>query len=246
VERVLVGELMDDPGVDPAELARALAYIRGVNRLLFGTRACLHHLERWSRRWPKDAEIRVLDVGTGSADIPLAIVRWARERGRRVHITAIDNHEKTLDVARGRVREAGAEGAIELLSADALTLEARFAPGSFDYAHAGLFLHHLQTPDAGRVLGAMHRLSRRGVIWNDLVRSRWGAVAVHAILVGQPRMVKHDAVASVRAGFTRAEAERMARDVGAPHLRWRTWLLHRFTLAGERPDAWDTRDGDRP
>jgi hypothetical protein len=63
-------------------------------------------------------------------------------------------------------------------------------------------------------------------------------VALRALLVGQPEIVRHDAVVSVRAGFTRREAMDLARRVGIGYARYSTVLLHRFTLAGEKPGAW--------
>ena len=48
-------------------------------------------------------------------------------------------------------------------------------------------------------------LASRGVVWNDLVRSAWAPLALEAILIGQPHIVRHDAHASVKAGFTRDE-----------------------------------------
>ncbi len=109
--RVLVGELMDAPDVDPAQLARALAYIRSVNRWLGGTRGLIAHLARWTRGWNPSEPIRLLDVATGSADIPVAAVHWARARGLRLEVTAIDNHDSTLAQARAYVEEKLGEGA---------------------------------------------------------------------------------------------------------------------------------------
>ena len=98
-------EIMDDPNVDRAQLARSLRFIRAVNRRLGGASAALGHLRRWSAEWPPESVIRVIDIGTGSADIPLAITRWARQSGRRVEITAVDNHPTTLALAREHVNE---------------------------------------------------------------------------------------------------------------------------------------------
>lgn len=229
--RVLVGELMDAPDVDPAQLARALAYIRSVNRWLGGTRGLLSHLTRWTRGWNPAQPIRLLDVATGSADIPLAAVAWARARGLRIEITAIDNHDSTLAQAREQV---GREGAIRLMKLDARAMLAEFGPDAFDFVHAGLFLHHLSDADALRTLAAMNTLASRGLVWNDLVRSPWAPIALEAILIGQPHIVRHDAHASVKAGFTRREALAFASAAGLARVRYSTILLHRFTLTSHK------------
>jgi 2-polyprenyl-3-methyl-5-hydroxy-6-metoxy-1,4-benzoquinol methylase len=235
MQRIVTAELMDDPAAHRDELARSLAYIRGVNRLLGGTRGLLRHLHRWSQRWPKNRPITLLDIGTGSADIPLAARTWADQRGFDLHITAVDLHPTTLDLAREHV--AGREG-ITLVQEDARRLTDRFDPGSFDYAHAGLFLHHLPFIEVLTVLRIMDRLARAGIVWNDLVRSRLSLRVAELLLIGQPNMVRHDARASIRAGFTRAEVLDFAARTGIDYGRYRRLLFHRFTFAGEKHGAW--------
>lgn len=236
MQRLVQPELMDDPSAERGELARSLRFIRGVNLALGGRRALLWHLNRWSKRWPRGRPITLLDVGTGSADLPLAARRWATAWGWDLRITAVDLHPTTLDLAREHI---GDEEEITLVQADALRLDESYAPGAFDYTHAGMFLHHLGQDDVVRCLRMMHRLARAGVIWNDLLRSRLSLVLLAPLLIGQPRMVRHDAAASVRAGFTRAEALAAARAAGIADGRLRSFAVGRFTVVSEKPGAWD-------
>ncbi len=222
---------MDDPAARRDELDRSLRFIRAVNRRLGGTAAALGALRRWSAGWERGRTVRVLDVGTGSADIPLAMCRWARRRNHRLHVTAVDAHVTTLELAR---RHVGDCPDVELVLADARRLTERFEPSSFDYAHAGMFLHHLHDVEVMTVLAAMDRLARFGIIWNDLVRGRVEALAVRLLTLRGPSMVRHDALASVRAGFTRREALDLARRVGLARVAWRRHLFGRFTLTSEK------------
>jgi ubiquinone/menaquinone biosynthesis C-methylase UbiE len=227
---------MDDPNVRRDELALSLRYIRGVNRLLGGESSLLRHLKAWSVRWPRDRPVTMLDVATGSADLPLAAVRWARRAGLQLHVTGIDKHLETLALAHEHIH---GDDAVELRAADALELDRAFAPGSFDYVHAGLFLHHLSDDQAVSVLRQMSTIASKGIIWNDLVRSKHSIRAIRLLTLGMPRIVKHDARVSVLAGFTQEEAEALATRAGidyAPY-SWRLWT-HRFTIAGEKPNAW--------
>ena len=238
--RRLTPELMDDPAVDRSDLDAALGYIRTVNRRLGGVSAFISHLDRWSHRWPKDRTVRILDVGTGSADLPLEAVRWAEKRGLDVHVTGVDLHATTLELAQLHIdQEPSLASRITLECVDAMTLSDRFEPSAFDYVHAGLFLHHLREIQILTVLSMMDRLASRGIIWNDLVRSRVGRAAIHLMTVNKPDMIKHDARVSVEAGFTRSEVMNYARRVDLNYCTYQ-WNLftHRFTLAGERPDAW--------
>lgn len=234
--RRLTPELMDAPDVPRDELANALSYLRWVNRRLGGASALISHLQRWSKHWPKDRPITLLDVATGSADIPLAAVAWARSRGFDLRVTGVDNHEATLELAREHVAH---EPAITIEHVDALRLRDRFTSGSFDYVHAALFLHHLSDIRALTALAAMGRLARAGVVWSDLVRSRLHRAAVQIACIGQPHIVRHDARVSFEAGFTRNEALDMARRCELPHARYHHFpLWYRFTLTSEMPGAW--------
>jgi len=227
---------MDDPAATRADLDASLRFIRFINRRLGGSAALIRRLRAWSNRWPRDRPVTLLDVGTGSADIPLAAVRWARSAGFDLRVTAVDLHETTLDLARDYV---GDEPAVTLLQGDALRLTDRFEPGSFDYAHAGMFLHHLSEIEVLTALRMMDRVARAGIVWNDLVRAPIAALSVRLLTLGQPAIVRHDALVSVRAGFTPAEVREIARRLDLVHCRVRASLwTQRFTLAGERPGAW--------
>lgn len=233
MRRTLTSEFMDDPGASREDLDASLRFIRAVNARLGGSRALIGHLKRWSRRWPADRPVTLLDIATGSADIPLAARQWATGAGFDLRITAIDKHETTLSLAREHV--ADADG-IELVCADALRLADRFEPGSFDYVHAGMFVHHLPDIEALTMLRIMDRLARTGLVWNDLVRSRLGVGVIRLLTIGRNEMVRHDALVSVRAGFTPRDVRDIARrlDLNYCRLRWSV-LTNRFTLAGEKP-----------
>lgn len=225
--RSRIPELMDDPNADQGQLERSLRFIRMVNRRLGGAAAALAPLQRWIGEDP----VRIIDIGTGSADIPLAISRWAAGAGRRVHVTAVDASPAILEIAR---RHIGSRVDIELVQADALKLMDRFEPGSFDYAHAGMFLHHLDDIDVMTVLRIMDRLTTGGLIFNDLLRGPVERLFIRLLVLGQPAMVRHDAIVSVNAGFTRKEVLAMADRVGLANVRYRKHVFGRFTLVSEK------------
>jgi SAM-dependent methyltransferase len=238
---------MDSPAASRKDLAEALRFIRIVNRYFGGTAAALWHLRHWLEDWPRQQPIRMLDVGAGSADIPLAIANWAQTRGYRIHITAIDFQPVTVALAQEHV---GRRSDITVMQADALKLTDIFGTGSgagrqttvtvdtgggptFHFAHAGMFLHHLGDLQVMTVLRMMDRLTSHGVIWNDLVRSPLGRVGVRLLtrLFAAPAKARHDAIVSVNAGFTKPEAMDLARRAGLTDPRYRRFLWGRFTVA---------------
>ena len=237
--------MMDALDVEPGALEESLRFIRGVNRWLGGVRAVTGALDRYRVRWggevgTEERPLRVLDVGTGSADVPVAIARWGAKRGVAVRVTALDLHPTTLAAARRYViGELGAgaieDGAVELVEGDALELTDRFADRSFDYVHAGMFIHHLSDMRVLTALTQMDRVALRGIVWNDLLRSGWSRFGIRVLTAGAGAMVKHDARVSVDAGFTRREVlgirDRLS--LGYTELRV-SRMMGRFVLAGDR------------
>jgi SAM-dependent methyltransferase len=225
--RIIEPERIDDPNADPAQLVAALRFLGFINRRLGGVAAVLGAFRRWSADWTAGATIRILDVGTGAGDIPLALADWAARTGRRVHITALDRHETILSLARQRI---GDRGEIELRPGDALDLTDLFEVDSFDYAHAGLLLHQLPDIEVMKVMRMMQRLTRRGLIINDLIRSPITRLGAYPWLPLMPAMVRHDTLVSIPAAFTKREILDLARRVGLERVNYRVHLFYRFTL----------------
>jgi SAM-dependent methyltransferase len=220
---------MDADGVDPRELDRSLAFIRRVNRLLGYTRATLSHLDRFSRGWAPGRRVDVLDLATGSADVPLAMARWGRRRGFDVRVVGLDRHEATVRAARAA---AAAEPRVRIVRGDALAVP--FDAGSFDYATCGMFLHHLSDDEAVAVLRAMGRVARRGIIAADLLRHRRAYAWITLLTLGSNAIVRHDARVSVRQAFSRDEVLRLRDAAGVGFADYHRHFGHRFVLAGER------------
>ena len=221
-------EWMDAPDVDPAELRRSLKFIRAVNTALGYTRATLHHLERFSRAWLPSQTITLIDFATGSADIPAAILRWATRRGHDVRIVGVDLHAITAAEAARRVNDSR----FEVVRADVLDLP--FEPGSFDYALTAMFLHHLDDDQVVRVLAAMNRVARRGIIAADLLRNRRAYAWISLFTSMSSPMLKHDARVSVAQAFSRDEVLELRRRAGIGYAEYFRHFGHRFVLAGEK------------
>ena len=220
---------MDADGVDPRQLRRSLRFIRRVNALFGYTRATLSHLERFSAGWRPGERIELVDLATGSADVPLALVRWGERRGFDVRVVGVDRHEETVRAAR----EATAnEPRVRIVQGDALRLP--FADGSFDYALCSMFLHHLSDVDAETVLRAMGSVARRGVIAADLLRHRRAYAWISLFTMAADPMVRHDARVSVRQAFSEPEVLALRERAGLGFAGYHRHFGHRFVLAGER------------
>lgn len=234
LSRERIPELMDEPAVDSAELARSLADLRGANRWLGGTRVVIRELAPILRRL-RGEEIRLLDVGTGSADLPLAVARWAAGEGIRLRVVATDAHPATVAEARALVE---GNDNVEVMRADALSLS--FPDASFHVAMCHTALHHFDPADAVRVLRELGRVASAAVVVTDLRRSIGGLLGARLLAVtvwrGHP-ITRHDGPRSVRASFTPGELRRLASEAGLREGRVRTHPLFRQALVVDRTDG---------
>lgn len=203
-KRDLQPERMDDPTLPAAQHRAALQGLARLNRLSWVERPIYHHLRRYAAAW--DRPLRVLDVATGSGDLPIAWARRARAQGVAMQITAIDISEVALRYAQEQAERAGVD--IRFQQRDCLTR----LPSGFDVVTCNLFIHHLDEAAIGRLLLAMRAAAEQAVVVCDLERSRANLAAVWlAARALTPSPVVHeDAVKSVRAALTREEFRRLA------------------------------------
>lgn len=205
---------MDEAVASGRDLERALGELGWINRFLGGCKATL---DTFSQMESAD-RIEVLDIGTGAADIPMALVKWARARGVAIRVKAVDFNPA---VCAWAARQAADFPEIEVRQGDVFALP--FSPNSFDYVHCALFLHHFPQAEAARLLRLLFDLCRRGLVVNDLHRHplsfypvKWGTG-----LLSRSRMVQHDGPLSVLRGFTRGELEGLGRLSGVPlDIQW--------------------------
>ena len=232
-------ELLDGP-LDDAEVLRGnLRDLRRINRLLGGTALSARALSRLLETTAVTVTaVRLLDVGTGAADIPLALLRRARRSQLPLSIVAVDARPEVLDAARAVDTALTLPGAPELAVADGRHLP--WPAASFDVAHASLVLHHLEPRDAVAFLSELRRVSRHGVIVNDLVRSRaaWALAILGARLLTRNPLTRNDAPLSVRRAYTLPEVRELLRAAGLRPVHVGVGVMrHRFAIAAVPVDA---------
>lgn len=198
---------MDEPSVGRQRLEGALRFIRGANRLLGYTRTTVNRFIEIAGTFPPGSVVTVLDVATGSADVPEALHRAAARCGVRVRSVGLDLHAATLDYA-----SLITAGRVPLVRGDALQLP--FENGAFDIVMSSMFLHHLPDGVAVEVLREINRVASRAVIIADLARSRRAYAWISLFTLASDPMVRHDARVSVRQAFRAAELEKLARAAG--------------------------------
>ncbi len=143
--------------MDTAEDARAYDAMdhRAVNEAF---------VDRVLEVWGVRHDPRVLDMGCGTAQIPIVLAR----RRPDARIVATDLARHMLDVGAENLRVAGVAGRVELRLADCKALD--FPDGAFDLAISNSLVHHL--PEPTPALREAARVVRPGgaIVFRDLLR----------------------------------------------------------------------------
>jgi len=186
-------ELLDDPTADPGVVAESLHHIARANRWFGGAWAVRFALnEALAQLGP--GSYTLLDVGTGSGDLPRMAREWAAERGTELCTFGLEVNA----VAAGMARENG----IASLVADAGVLP--FADASVDFVLLSQVAHHFSPEAIIRLLRECSRVARRSLLIADLRRSpfaRWTFPVVGRLLRFDPVTIQ-DGVTSLKRGFT--------------------------------------------
>jgi ubiquinone/menaquinone biosynthesis C-methylase UbiE len=230
-----VHEFLDGDLDDPVTLRRNLRDLQRVNRLSGGTALSRRAI---ASLVPATGSFSVLDVGTGAADIPVALLAEARRAGRRVNVTATDSREEVLDAARALTPGLDDIPGLRVSVADGRRLP--FSDRTFDVGHASLVLHHIEPRDAVAFLRELARVSRRGIVVNDL--SRRPITYIGAWLLSRAlttnRYSRHDAPLSARRAYTLNEARSLMARAGLdPVFITRGIVGHRWAIAAVRREA---------
>jgi ubiquinone/menaquinone biosynthesis C-methylase UbiE len=231
--RLETAELLDRGGHDLSELAGNLRDIRTVNRLAGGHATVLVHLPRLVALVPRGRPVEILDLATGSGDIPFAVATWAARNARPLRLTVSDSSEDILAEARRTL--------CDVSNVTFALWDAREVPqvdGSFDVVLCSLTLHHFAPPDAVRVLREMKRLARFGFIVNDIRRCALGYVAAWTAsrLATRNRLTRHDMPLSVRRAYTPQELRDLLHQAGLAETPVTTHPLFRMAAVYRRSD----------
>ena len=154
---------------------------------------------------------QVLDVGTGTAQIPLQLCREAPQ----AHVLGVDLAENMLALGRLNIRRARLESQIHLQKVDAKGLP--FTRGHFSAVMSNSIVHHIPRPEL--VLAEMVRVTRPGAVLfvRDLMRPPDDSTVQHLVDTYAQGANEHQRRMfddSLRAALTLDEIRAMVKELG--------------------------------
>ena len=223
--RVLEPEVMDSEAeaVDYDSMDHSEVNRRFVDQLL----ECGTESEKLTQ-----VPLRLLDVGTGTALIPLELCG----RTFPVHVTGIDLAGHMLQLGQRHVIQAGLQSRIKLEQVDAKQLP--YANGSFNWVISNSIVHHI--PDPLPVIREMVRvLGSGGLLFvRDLLRPVDLATLKHLVQTYAGDANAHQQQMfddSLHAALTLDEVRCLLKEVDLPET-WVTQTTDRhWTICGRKP-----------
>ena len=222
--RDLQPELMDDPALSRTEHEHALV---GLSRLNFFSGVIGGMYRQVTRFAVADRPLKVLDIASGSGDLPVAWAQRARKNGLNLDITATDISAVAVDEQQQRAKSAGVE--IRSLQSDCFAEE---LPGGFDVVTCSLFMHHLTEQQSIDLLRAMRKASDNAVVVCDLDRTRlnYAIVGFASQALTRSHVVHTDALLSVKNAYTKAEFAALAQTALGHSVSVKTMFPSRFLM----------------
>jgi hypothetical protein len=192
-------EFLDSPGFDETLAARSYSFMEIVNRRLGGTRIARNFL--FEQAFKNKGRLNILDIGSGTCDIPITLAMQAKNNSLDVKFTCVENNPTALAIARRKIAYHQ-DLQISLVDSDIFDFT---PPVQFDCASGSLFFHHLTNPDIIRLLYKLEKLGCRSVLINDLHRCATCYFACAAACAFSAKEIRHDALTSIKRGFTKPE-----------------------------------------
>jgi ubiquinone/menaquinone biosynthesis C-methylase UbiE len=213
-------ELMDDLMCKGEVVDRSLHELDVINKWLGGNQVTIDGLSRLFSTVKKGRPIVIADIGCGSGDMVMRILRWGLKEGRKPEVVGIDANPNIVSYARAKCRDYP-DVSFKVMN----VLDDEFARQRFDVVVATLFMHHFTNEQLTKLFRKLRDQTRIGFVVNDIHRH---PVAFHSIrlltsIFSRSEMVKHDGPLSVQRAFKKSDLKNILSNAGIEDysLKWK-------------------------
>jgi 2-polyprenyl-3-methyl-5-hydroxy-6-metoxy-1,4-benzoquinol methylase len=217
-------EFLDSQNCDPQLAYSSYRLMKWVNRFGGGTKAVANYLATEISHNGDSPSVRILDIGSGTCDIPLAIVKWARNRSQNIEFTCLETNETALKIAGENIKRSGF-GAIELKDESIFEFNCR---QQFDYAIGSMFFHHFRDEQILNLIKKLRSYVLKSILINDLRRNLMSYAYCRILACSFSKGLKHDVLLSIRKGFKSKELSHLLGDIEDAQVEIKTYGLSRL------------------
>ncbi|MBC8768837.1 methyltransferase domain-containing protein [Arenibacter sp. BSSL-BM3] len=212
-------ELMDDPNLDSLLLQEVYADINMVNKVLKGFYLSLRAINSIIEDNHQNS-YTILDMGCGDGAMLREVASYFKGRSFDLNLIGIDLNSRSIQLAKENSKEYPN---IRFLEQDILALE----PNKLqcDILLCTLTMHHFDSEKIPIFLNQFVKLSRLGVVINDLHRSKvsYYLYKLFSLIFMKTKIAKHDGLVSIKSAFTKMDL--VAFSINLPnlehHISWR-------------------------
>lgn len=200
-KRATQKELLDqNPNL--ALVEKSHKFMQFVNKYLGGKAPVQKFIETYMLRYGL-AEISVLDIGSGFGDIPISIQKNLARKGLKTDFTCLELDPLAARQAQKNIKKSNAN--LNIIQADILDYHPLHR---FDIAVGSMFYHHLTDSQVTSLINHLSSFCNAALI-NDLHRTALTFTGCRIASLFLPSAVSHDALLSVKKGFTEKDFERI-------------------------------------
>tara|TARA_R110002049_G_scaffold244830_1_gene418699 strand:- start:296 stop:1027 length:732 start_codon:yes stop_codon:yes gene_type:complete len=194
-------ELMDDPHLDTLLLREVYADINRVNTVLQGFSLSLGAIEKIIEENPQTS-YTIMDMGCGDGTMLGKVAAFYKNKPVHLELIGVDLNSKSIAMAKENFK---AYSNIRFLELDILAPEAREL--QCDILLCTLTMHHFDSKEIPIFLDRFVKLSRLGIVINDLQRSKvsYYLFRLFSLIFIKTKIAKHDGLVSIKSAFTKLD-----------------------------------------
>ena len=217
-------EFLDSKDCDPQLAYSSYRLMKWVNRFGGGAKAVMNYLAREISLNGNSRCIKILDIGSGTCDIPLAILKWARNRPQNIEFTCLETNQTALKIATENIKRSGFD-AIELKDKSIFEFDCR---QHFDYAVGSMFFHHFQDEQILNLIKKLRSYMVNSILINDLRRNLMSYTCCRILACSFSKGLKHDVLLSIRKGFKSEELSHLLSRIEDAQVEVKTYGISRL------------------
>lgn len=212
-------ELMDDHTLPDDQLQAALNDISLANKYLGGNNITINGLQYFFKKYSQ-SKYTIVDMGCGDGEVLREVARYCRKKKINVNLIGVDLNAKSITLAKNNSK---AFPEIRFLQQDILQLKSEDL--HCDIVTSTLTMHHFEDDQILDFLKHFMRLSKLGVVINDLHRNRLAAMLFQPLsrIFMKTHVARHDGLVSIQRAFKKKELQLFSKKLNLTsyQIRWR-------------------------